>query len=267
MISSAVGEITPDKIMAARRIRLDYMIEQQILALVEKGMTPRKAEEFLNSSKNRKKKLKLKDITKEDLCFRIKTCEHIPEEILADKKTLISKLLFQPFKHYAYVRGVWTEVGRSHWQGGLKTGKFSCEHGKMTDRLVRSLMLLCDHIGQRGNFRSYSYLADMKSQALLQLCQTALQFDEWRSSNPFAFWSTVIWHSFIKIIKQEKRCQVTRDELISQAGFSGSYSFQIDDEMKTKNNDFKSTAFFSEEIAAIPDPVFDGTKPKKKKRK
>ena len=105
MILSAVGEITPDKIMMARHIRLDYMIERQLADLVAKGMTSRQAEEFLNSSKNRKKKLKLKDITKEDLCFRIKTFEHIPEEILENKKTLISKLLFQPFKHYAYLVG------------------------------------------------------------------------------------------------------------------------------------------------------------------
>jgi len=252
MILTSVGEITPDKVMAARRARLKYCCEQQILDLVSKGMTPRQAEDFLNEKKNAKKRIKLKDIKKEDLCFRIKTFEHIPQEILDSPKTINSKLLFHPFKHYAFLRNSWREVGKSHWDGNIKTGTFSTQHGKLTNRFVRSLMMLVDKYSQKGNFRNYSYLDDMKGQALLQLSQVALQFDESRSDNPFAFFTTVIHHSFIKILKQEKKVRTIRDDLITMEGFNASHSYQLDNEAKEKK---EIGPMFTEELS-IPGMVF-----------
>ena len=228
-------------------------LEKQIQELVNKGMTSRKAEEFLNDRKNKKKKILLKDVTKEDLCFRIKTYEHIPQEILDNPKTMTSKLLFQPFKQYAFIRGAWRETGKSHWVGDLKTGEFSNEHGKLTNQLVKAFMMLVEKYSQRGNFRNYSYIEDMRGQALLQLSQVALQFDESRSDNPFSFFTTIAHHSFVKILKQEKRMRTIRDDLITFEGMSASFAYQIDDEIK--NRDMDTSAFYSEDAALVPDVV------------
>lgn len=242
MILTSFGEITPDKIMKAKRIRFDYVVEKQIEELVSKGMTARQAEEFLNDKKNKKKKAKLKDIQKEHICFRVMTFEHIPEEVLENPKTLYSKLYFHPFKHYSYVRGAWREVGRSHWDGDFKTGKFNATKGNLTNRLVKSLMMLVDKYSQKGNFRNYSYLDDMKGQALLQLSQIALQFDENRSDNPFAFYTTCIHHSFVKILKQEKKVRTIRDDLITMEGFNASTNYQLENEDKDVGS------FYTEEL-------------------
>jgi hypothetical protein len=244
MILSSVGEITPDKIMKAKRARFQYMTEKQIEELISKGMTPRQAEEWLNNKKNKKKKVKLKDVQKEDICFRIMTFEHIPENILENPKAIYSKLYFHPFKHFAYIRGSWKEVGRSHWNGDFKSGNFNANKGKLTDRLVKSLMMLVDKYSQKGNFRNYSYLDDMKGQALLQLSQIALQFDENRSNNPFAFYTTCIHHSFVKILKQEKKVRTIRDDLITFEGFNASTNYQLENEDKDVGS------FYTEELGA-----------------
>jgi hypothetical protein len=232
MILTSIGEITPDKIMKAKRIRFEYMVEMQILELVSKGMTSRQAEDYLNDKKNKKKKIKLKDVQKENICFRVMTFEHIPEEILENPKALYSKLYFKPFKHYSYVRGAWREVGRSHWEGDFKTGKFSSTRGKITNRLVQSLVMLVEKYSQKGNFRNYSYIEDMRGQALLQLSQVVLQFDESRSDNPFAFFTTITHHSFVKILKQEKKVRTIRDDLITMEGFNASTNYQMENEDK-----------------------------------
>lgn len=278
MILNAIGEITPDKIMAARRIHWEYLKEQQILGLMEKGMTAKQADEYINDKKNKKKKILLKDIKKEDLCFRIMTYEHIPEEIMAVPKTVTAQLLFKPFKHYAFSRNTWTEVGKSHWVGTMKNGEFSNTHGKLTNRLVLSLMMLTEKYSQKGNFRNYSYIDDMKGQALLQLSQVALQFDESRSQNPFAFWTTVIHHSFVKILKQEKKVRTIRDDLITFEGMSASYSYQLDNESKNSSllDIMNTDNFYSAEEALIPEIVIEidpksmtekVTKKKKSKKK
>ena len=45
-------------------------------------------------------------------------------------------------------------------------------------------MKLCDRYGTRGNVRGYTYNDEMRGQAILQLTQIGLQFDEPASVNP-----------------------------------------------------------------------------------
>ena len=78
-------------------------------------------------------------------------------------------------------------VGRSHWKGDLETGEFSKDHGEMTKKLALMFMKLCERYATRSNWRGYTYNEEMRGQALLQLSQIGLQFDESKSQNPFAY--------------------------------------------------------------------------------
>jgi hypothetical protein len=71
----------------------------------------------------------------------------------------------------------------------------------------------------------------MKSAALLQLCLAGLQFDESKSSNPFAFYTTTVCHSFTRVFNLEKRNQDIRDDLLIAAGAAPSHTRQIAHEM------------------------------------
>jgi DNA primase len=53
-------------------------------------------------------------------------------------------------------------------------------------------LLLVEQYSRRGNWRGYSYVSDMRGQALVQLSQVGLQFDESRSDNPFAWYTQII---------------------------------------------------------------------------
>ena len=173
-----------------------------------------------------------KSITKEELIFRIMTFDHIPEEpgrkknpkTEADRKT---KLNFPPFQHYKFNDdGELELVGKSHWIGGMENGHFSKDHGKATDKLAMMWMKLVDRYATRGNVRGYTYNDEMKGQAILQLAQIGLQFDESKSQNPFAYYTAAVTNSFVRVINIEKRNQNIRDDILEMNDMNPSYTRQ-----------------------------------------
>jgi hypothetical protein len=64
----------------------------------------------------------------------------------------------------------------------------------------------------------------MKGQAILQLTQIGLQFDESKSNNPFAYFTAAVTNSFVRVINIEKRNQNIRDDLLEINGMNPSYT-------------------------------------------
>jgi hypothetical protein len=66
----------------------------------------------------------------------------------------------------------------------------------------------------------------MRGQALLQLSQIGLQFDESKSQNPFAYYTAAITNSFTRVLNIEKKNQNIRDDILEMNGMSPSWSRQ-----------------------------------------
>jgi hypothetical protein len=173
-----------------------------------------------------------KSITKEEIIFRVMTYDHIPEEpgrkknpkTIADTKV---KLNFPPFVHYKFDDdGQLQLVGKSHWEGGMDNGSCALRAGRATEKLARMWMKLCERYATRGNVRGYTYNDEMRGQAILQLAQIGLQFDESKSDNPFAYYTAAVTNSFVRIINIEKRNQNIRDDILEMNDLSPSYTRQ-----------------------------------------
>ena len=186
-------------------------------------------------------------ITKEELIFRIMTFDHIPEEpgrkknpkTPADYKV---KLNFPPFQHYKFdEKDALLCVGKSHWEGGMENGYFNKAHGKATNKLALMWMKLCDRYATRGNVRGYTYNDEMRGQAILQLAQIGLQFDESKSNNPFAYYTAAVTNSFVRVINIEKRNQNIRDDILEMNNMNPSYTRQAQGEWdRVKTQDAKA---------------------------
>jgi hypothetical protein len=201
-----------------------------------------------------------KKISNTDLVFRVMTWEHIPmapkkpPKIQAKKKRIEDilgwdelpsddpladlvdepvldpvhvRVNFPPFFHYRITdHRVPYLVGKSHWQGDLVTGEYSRDHGAMTRKLAMMFMKLCERYATRSNWRGYSYNEEMRGQALLQLSQIGLQFDESKSQNPFAYYTAAITNSFTRILNIEKKNHNIRDDILEMNGLNPSWSRQ-----------------------------------------
>ena len=190
-----------------------------------------------------------KKIEKTDLVFRIMTFDHIPLAPGRKKKTKTvadahEKVNFPPFQHWKFDdQDNLICVGKSHWIGGMENGYFNKDHGQFTNKLAKMFMKLCERYATRSNVRGYTYNDEMRGQAILQLTQIGLQFDESKSNNPFAYYTAAVTNSFVRVINIEKRNQNIRDDILEMNNFNPSYTRQSNHEWqqaKSRNEDKSS---------------------------
>ena len=227
MILLGVDKITKKVIQEARKARAERLAKEAQEVDLLNGIK-KKLDEYLTATK---------DVPQTDVVFRVMTWEHIPIDEVKQKKadakaqeeydseednfeteydepvvvkgaTKYTKVNFPPFKHYRVDEaGAPVLVGISHWKGGIEKGKFTKDHGSMTPKLAHMFIKLCERYATRSNWRGYTYNDEMRSQALLQLSQIGLQFDE---------------------ANIEKRNQNIRDDILEMNNYSPSYTRQGD---------------------------------------
>ncbi len=236
--------ITPAVVDAARSNRAERLAKLALDEAAARG-EKRKLDEFA---------IPVDSIKSTDVVIRVMTWAHVPVNNAAPKKPVLTveiedddeivhteydddearsvpvkyvKCNFPPFQHYKVdTEGTPFCVGKSHWRGDLETGHWSRDHGNMTRTLAFMFIKLCERYATRSNWRGYTYNDEMRSQALLQLSQIGLQFDESKSQNPFAYFTAAITNSFTRVLNIEKRNQNLRDDILEMNGFSPSYTRQ-----------------------------------------
>lgn len=221
-------------------------IEQARKKRVDDEISRRRKEAIAQGTKNPKITLGLDFVKPEEIVIRLMTFDHVPinEEKQEKAKTESErhvKCNFPPFQHFIFKDGEFVCVGKSHWQGGLENGEFCVTHGKITDRLALMFMKLVERYSHRGNWRGYTYNDEMRNQALLQLIQMGLKFDESKSEqpNPFAYYTAVASNSFTRILNLEKKNQTIRDDLLIMNGATPSYTRQTEHDLQKTSIDKK----------------------------
>ena len=207
------------------------------IAEAKRSRAKRQGEQAYQARKSAGEKVKQADcevdykkIVKTDVVFRIMTYDHIPVNGVRKRNPKSTadrhdKVNFPPFQHWKFNDAdELVCVGKSHWKGDLETGTFDKDAGCITPTLARMMIKLCERYATRGNVRGYTYNDEMRGQAILQLTQIGLQFDESKSDNPFAYFTAAVTNSFVRVINIEKRNQNIRDDILEMNGMNPSYS-------------------------------------------
>jgi hypothetical protein len=237
------GTIAKKDVLQGRKNRAERLAKLAHEAALAETGEKRKLDEF---------EIKYTKIPESDVVFRVMTWAHIPVDHSKSKKAVVEdnevsteteydaeaedlvkaptkyvKVNFPPFQHWKInPDGEYDVVGISHWKGDPETGCYSRDHGAMTKKLAHMFMKLCERYATRSNWRGYTYNDEMRSQALLQLSQIGLQFDESKSQNPFAYYTAAITNSFTRVLNIEKRNQNLRDDILEMNGLNPSYTRQ-----------------------------------------
>lgn len=251
IILTDISQINAKTLEEGKQLRADRLAKKALDEEQETSGEKKKIDDFL---------VDINSIKDTDVVFRVMTWEHIPVDNSKKKQeeddiplgeydepepkvpTKYTRVNFPPFHHYRLVEASSDSsntlpitgladyklllVGKSHWKGGLEGGEFCKTHGDMTKKLAHMIMKLCERYATRGNWRNYTYVDEMKSQALLQLAIVGLQFDENKSQNPFAYFTAILQTSFTRVLNIEKKNQNIRDDILEMNGLTPSYTRQ-----------------------------------------
>jgi hypothetical protein len=235
MILPSVDKINQKTVAEARRVRADRHKREtgevidpkkipntevvfRIMTWEHIPMAPKKVPKTATKKKKIEDILDLDDVTEDPLADLV-------EDIVLNPTHM--RVNFPPFWHYRLDENKTPVlIGKSHWRGDLDSGEFCKDHGNMTRKLAMMFMKLCERYATRSNWRGYTYNEEMRGQALLQLSQIGLQFDESKSQNPFAYYTAAITNSFTRILNIEKKNQNIRDDILEMNGLNPSWTRQ-----------------------------------------
>jgi hypothetical protein len=226
-----------DTTIAEARVNKSNKLQSEAYAV---AMSTHDRADYKNKPKQKEFAVDPDSFDLDELIFRVMNMDHIPlqpgrkknPKTEADTK---AKVNFPAFKHYAYQGDKLVEVVRSHWLGSISNGEFSVDHGRITNKLGTMFLKLVERYSHRANWRGYTYVDEMRGQALVQLSQIGLQFNESKSDNPFAYYTAVVNNSFTRVLNIEKRNQTIRDDILIDQGHMPSFSRQIKHEEEIRN--------------------------------
>jgi len=96
----------------------------------------------------------------------------------------------------------------------------------LSSKLAKYLWMIAERYSYSPSFAGYSFREDMVSFAVVNLCANWYKFDPEKSDNPFAFYTTAAYRSFLQYLADEKKQRDIRDNLLVDAGASPSFSYQ-----------------------------------------
>jgi hypothetical protein len=100
---------------------------------------------------------------------------------------------------------------------------------------------IATHLSYKSNFINYTFKDDMISDGIENCLTAVAKFDPSKSSNPFAYYTQIVYFAFIRRIQKEKKQQATKykiienldiDQILTQEQDGGEYSNQFIDYLK-----------------------------------
>ena len=116
---------------------------------------------------------------------------------------------------------------------------------------------IATHLSYRPNFINYTYRDEMISDGIENCLQYVQNFNPEKSSNPFAYFTQIIYYAFLRRIQKEKKQTHVRNKIIEKSNYVSFTTMEGDD------NAYTVSGF--DPIIMLPDE--DVYKPKKKEDK
>jgi DNA-directed RNA polymerase specialized sigma24 family protein len=92
------------------------------------------------------------------------------------------------------------------------------------------LLKIATHLSYKANFINYTYREDMILDGVENCLQYIDNFDPAKSSNPFAYFTQIIYYAFIRKIQKEKKQTFVKNKMILEMPFE---AFELQDHDET----------------------------------
>ena len=87
----------------------------------------------------------------------------------------------------------------------------------VTNYIGECFLKIANHLSYRPNFINYTYRDDMISDGIENCLQYMDNFNPEKSTNPFAYFTQIIYYAFIRRIQKEKKQQQVKQKMIANA--------------------------------------------------
>jgi hypothetical protein len=105
---------------------------------------------------------------------------------------------------------------------------------KLSDYIGECFMAIADHLSRKPNFASYSFREGMVSDGVENCLKYYRNFDETKSTNPFAYFTQIIYYSFLRRIASEKKNLYVKYKATEQVGILDEGSLTTNDQGQMK---------------------------------
>jgi hypothetical protein len=140
------------------------------------------------------------------------------------------------------------------WRAAWTDDKKETIKPPISNYIGECFLKIANRLAYRPNFINYTYREEMVSDGIENCLQYAQNFNPEKSSNPFAYFTQIIYYAFLRRIAKEKKQTHVRNKLIENSSYESWVTMPGDD------TGYSVTGF--DPMVMLPDE--DVYKPKKK---
>ena len=132
----------------------------------------------------------------------------------------------------------------------------------VTDYIAESFLKIAEHLSHRPNFINYPFREDMIGDGVENCILYAHNFDPNKSSNPFSYFTQIIYYAFLRRIEKEKKQSFIKYKCLQMKDVDGRFI-----EWLKKESDTGSYSDFLQKHFSLSETDVDKLEPKKKSKK
>ena len=110
---------------------------------------------------------------------------------------------------------------------------------RITNYLGECFLKIATHLSYKPNFVNYMFREDMISDGIENCVQYINNFDQNKSTNPFAYFTQIIHYAFLRRIQKEKKQMDIKNKILEKTGYD--QVFNVDDNvLSNSKSDYNS---------------------------
>ena len=107
---------------------------------------------------------------------------------------------------------------------------------RITNYLGECFLKIATHLSYKPNFVNYMFKDDMICDGIENCVQYIGNFDPSKSSNPFAYFTQIIYYAFLRRISKEKRQLEIKNKIITKSGYDQLFHSDGNDDHSAMNS-------------------------------
>lgn len=183
-----------------------------------------------------------------------KAIEEVPEKIIEEET--------KSAKHY--IDNVKFCKSMMDWKKKIKEYEESGEEKRppVSDYIAECFLKIAEHLSHRPNFINYPFRDDMIGDGVENCLLYAHNFDPDKSTNPFSYFTQIIYYAFLRRIEKEKKQAYIKYKCLTMNDFDG----KLVDWLRNQSDITTYSDFLSKHFSLTEEDI-KKIEPEKKKRK